>query len=279
MVMGTGNHDEDGYLGYFCKAGDGVVDVQLIADLHKSEVFKVGAVLGVPQSILSSPPSADLWEGQTDEDELGVTYDFVELYTGWFLKQSKEEQASFVEKMDKETLEEWEHLSSICEQVHRRNAHKLTGAVNLNVLLLVCWQIERVQWLDTHLISSNKHCATRQSLLLIGKNDNEDNHDHNESDDSVQLQLLLQHLTLQLLRIRTEQLRSTSSTNSTSAVSASASVLSTMMSSFSPRSMILSANQSSEAIVPILSIITPFTASSFCCTRVVVSVFGSFHLV
>ena len=145
MVMGTGNHDEDGYLGYFCKAGDGVVEVQLIADLHKSEVFKVGAVLGVPQSILSSPPSADLWEGQTDEDELGVTYDFVELYTGWFLKQSKEEQASFVEKMDKETLEEWEHLSSICEQVHRRNAHKLTGAVNLNVLLLVCWQIERVQ--------------------------------------------------------------------------------------------------------------------------------------
>ena len=279
MVMGTGNHDEDGYLGYFCKAGDGVVDVQLIADLHKSEVFKVGAVLGVPQNILSSPPSADLWEGQTDEDELGVTYDFVELYTGWFLKQSKEEQASFVEKMDKETLEEWEHLSSICEQVHRRNAHKLTGAVNLNVLLLVCWQIERVQWLDTHLISSNKHCATRQSLLLIGKNDNEDNHDHNESDDSVQLQLLLQHLTLQLLRIRTEQLRSTSSTNPTSAVSASASVLSTMMSSFSPRSMILSANQSSEAIVPILSIITPFTASSFCCTRVVVSVFGSFHLV
>lgn len=121
------------------------MDVQLIADLHKSEVFKVGAVLGVPQSILSSPPSADLWEGQTDEDELGVTYDFVELYTGWFLKQSKEEQASFVEKMDKETLEEWEHLSSICEQVHRRNAHKLTGAVNLNVLLLVCWQIERVQ--------------------------------------------------------------------------------------------------------------------------------------
>lgn len=279
MVMGTGNHDEDGYLGYFCKAGDGVVDVQLIADLHKSEVFKVGAVLGVPQNILSSPPSADLWEGQTDEDELGVTYDFVELYTGWFLKQSKEEQASFVEKMDKETLEEWEHLSSICEQVHRRNAHKLTGAVNLNVLLLVCWQIERVQLLDTYLISSNKHCATRQSLLLIGKNDNEDNHDHNESDDSVQLQLLLQHLTLQLLRIRTEQLRSTSSTNSTSAVSASASVLSTMMSSFSPRSMILSANQSSEAIVPILSIITPFTASSFCCTRVVVSVFGSFHLV
>ena len=47
-VMGTGNFDEDGYLLYFCKAGDGVVDVQLIADLHKSEVFSVGRHVGVP---------------------------------------------------------------------------------------------------------------------------------------------------------------------------------------------------------------------------------------
>ena len=132
--MGTGNQDEDGYLGYFCKAGDGVVDVQLIADLHKSEVFKVGAALGVPASILESPPSADLWEGQTDEDELGVTYDFVELYTGWFLKQSVEEQAAFVGGLDSEAKEEWEHCKTICETVHRRNSHKLSGPKNLNVL-------------------------------------------------------------------------------------------------------------------------------------------------
>ena len=138
VVMGTGNQDEDGYLGYFCKAGDGVVDVQLIADLHKSEVFKVGAVLGVPASILNSPPSADLWDGQTDEDELGVTYDFVELYTGWFLKQSVEDQVKFVGGLDPETKEEWEHCKTICETVHRRNAHKLSGPKNLNVLLDVC---------------------------------------------------------------------------------------------------------------------------------------------
>lgn len=60
--------DEDGYLCYFCKAGDGVVDVQLIADLHKSEVFKVSRFLGVPETILSAAPSADLWDGQSDED-------------------------------------------------------------------------------------------------------------------------------------------------------------------------------------------------------------------
>ena len=52
-----------GYLMYFCKAGDGSVDIQLISDLHKSEVFAVGRVLGVPTSILVAPPSADLWEG------------------------------------------------------------------------------------------------------------------------------------------------------------------------------------------------------------------------
>ncbi|KAK8802670.1 hypothetical protein WA171_006346 [Blastocystis sp. BT1] len=142
IVLGTGNHDEDGYLGYFCKAGDGVVDVQLISDLHKSEVFKVGAELGVPESILRSPPSADLWDGQTDEEELGVSYDFVELYTGWYLKQSEEDQKGFVESMDEETLKEWNHYKDICETVHRRNAHKLNGPMNLNVLWIVWNQTE-----------------------------------------------------------------------------------------------------------------------------------------
>ncbi|KNC85971.1 NAD+ synthetase [Sphaeroforma arctica JP610] len=64
------------------QAGDGVVDVQLISDLHKSEVFKVGHELGVPKSTLEAAPSADLWDGQEDEEELGFTYDFIELYTG-----------------------------------------------------------------------------------------------------------------------------------------------------------------------------------------------------
>ena len=63
----------------------------------------------------------------------------------------------------------------------------------------------------------------------------------------------------------------------TSAVSAKASVLSTMMSSFSPRSMILSADNPHSSPKPMLSIITPFTASNFCCTRVAESAFGSFH--
>eukprot|EP00957_Ditylum_brightwellii_P197159 15021551-Ditylum_brightwellii.AAC.1 len=91
--MGTGNQDEDGYLAYFCKAGDGVVDVQLISDLHKSEVYTVSKALGVPEATVVAPPSADLWDGQTDEDELGFTYDFIELFTGAYLPLDEAGQA------------------------------------------------------------------------------------------------------------------------------------------------------------------------------------------
>ena len=176
--MGTGNRDEDGYLGYFCKAGDGVVDVQLISDLHKSEVFKVGAELGVPESILRSPPSADLWDGQTDEEELGVSYDFVELYTGWYLKQSEENQKAFVESMDEETLKEWNHYKDICETVHRRNAHKLNGPMNLTVL----WNV----WNETE----------TQLLSRVHYYNEKNNDDNDSSNHSIQSQLLLQFFTL-----------------------------------------------------------------------------------
>lgn len=92
IVMGTGNQDEDGYLFYFCKAGDGVTDIQLIADLHKSEVFTVSRYLGVPNTVLAAAPSADLWDGQTDEEELGFGYDFVELYTEWLQLEEGEQK-------------------------------------------------------------------------------------------------------------------------------------------------------------------------------------------
>jgi NAD+ synthase (glutamine-hydrolysing) len=134
VVMGTGNMDEDGYLAYFCKAGDGVVDIQLIADIHKSEVFAVGKELGVPDSILVAAPSADLWDGHTDEEELGFTYDFVELFTGHFLKLSAAEQKKFVASLSKPAKEQWAKWSEACIKVHNRNKHKIGGPKNLNVL-------------------------------------------------------------------------------------------------------------------------------------------------
>jgi len=133
IVMGTGNFDEDGYLAYFCKAGDGVVDVQLIADLHKSEVFQVADHLNVPESIRKAPPSADLWEGQTDEEELGFTYNFVELYTE-YLQLSEPEKLEFTSQLAPESLEYFTTVAKTVDDVHRRNSHKLHFPVNLNIL-------------------------------------------------------------------------------------------------------------------------------------------------
>jgi NAD+ synthase (glutamine-hydrolysing) len=130
IVMGTGNKDEDGYLAYFCKAGDGVVDVQLIADLHKSEVFAVGAILKVPESILKAAPSADLWDAQTDEEELGFPYDFIELWTN-FLAMKEEEQAAAKEKMSEEGLKQFDEMAAKAVQIHKRNQHKLDAPLNL----------------------------------------------------------------------------------------------------------------------------------------------------
>ena len=58
--------------------------------LHKSEVFTVGRALNVPESILRAAPTADLWDGQEDEDELGFPYDFVEFYTQYLALEESE---------------------------------------------------------------------------------------------------------------------------------------------------------------------------------------------
>jgi NAD+ synthase len=73
LVMGTSNKTEF-LLGYSTIYGDSGVALQPIADLYKTQVRQLAADLGVPEPIIAKPPSADLWEGQTDEGELGFTY-------------------------------------------------------------------------------------------------------------------------------------------------------------------------------------------------------------
>jgi NAD+ synthase len=77
LVAGTGNKSEL-LLGYFTKYGDGGVDLQPIGDLYKSEVRALAAELGLPEAIRTRPPSAGLWDGQTDEAELGAPYEVVD---------------------------------------------------------------------------------------------------------------------------------------------------------------------------------------------------------
>jgi NAD+ synthase len=79
LVAGTGNRCEIA-IGYFTKYGDGGSDVLPIGHLLKSEDRAMATQLGVPQPIIDKAPSAGLWIGQTDEAEMGFTYDMLELY-------------------------------------------------------------------------------------------------------------------------------------------------------------------------------------------------------
>lgn len=73
MVVGTDNAAE-WHMGYFTKFGDGGVDVVPLVHLGKAQVYDLATYLGVPQAIIEKSPSAGLWVGQTDEDEMGVSY-------------------------------------------------------------------------------------------------------------------------------------------------------------------------------------------------------------
>jgi len=74
LVCGTSNKSEL-LIGYFTKYGDGGVDFQALGDLYKTQVYQLAEYLKLPKYLLSKPPTAGLWIGQTDEQELGMSYE------------------------------------------------------------------------------------------------------------------------------------------------------------------------------------------------------------
>lgn len=74
LVVGT-DHASEAITGFYTKWGDGAVDITPLSTLNKRQVRQLAGYLGVPQEILDKAPTAGLWEGQTDEGELGITYD------------------------------------------------------------------------------------------------------------------------------------------------------------------------------------------------------------
>lgn len=79
LVAGTGNRSE-AYVGYFTKWGDGGHDFNPIADLTVKEVYEFLRFLNAPENIITKAPSAGLFEGQTDEKEMGITYEQIDHY-------------------------------------------------------------------------------------------------------------------------------------------------------------------------------------------------------
>lgn len=85
LVAGTGNKVEDFGVGFYTKYGDGGVDLSPIADLLKSEVYKIAKILDVPESIINAAPSDGLFgDARSDEDQIGANYDELE----WAMKMN-----------------------------------------------------------------------------------------------------------------------------------------------------------------------------------------------
>jgi NAD+ synthase len=74
LVVGT-DHASEAITGFYTKWGDGAVDITPLSTLNKRQVRLLASYLGVPQAILDKAPTAGLWEGQTDEKELGISYE------------------------------------------------------------------------------------------------------------------------------------------------------------------------------------------------------------
>ncbi len=79
LVVGSSNRSEL-TVGYFSKYGDGGVDIAPLGNLVKAQVRDMARLLGIPHEIIDKPPSAGLWPGQTDEAELGLSYDDIDRY-------------------------------------------------------------------------------------------------------------------------------------------------------------------------------------------------------
>lgn len=123
ILCGTTNRDEGAYLGYVGKASDGMVDVQLISDLHKSEVRAVARHAGVPQEILDAAPTGDMYDGREDEALFGASYDYVELLL--LLKSLPEEMAEkYLSDLSDEDRASVQEAFDNLEDLHAFNGHK-----------------------------------------------------------------------------------------------------------------------------------------------------------
>jgi NAD+ synthase len=105
LVAGTGNKSER-YMGYFTKWGDGAFDFNPIADLTVTEIYEFLAFLDVPKRIIEKAPSAGLYDGQTDEKDMGVTYKAIDEYL----------QTGFGTAEDMEIIDKYHRTSE-----HKRN--------------------------------------------------------------------------------------------------------------------------------------------------------------
>ncbi|MDJ0950992.1 MAG: NAD(+) synthase [Alphaproteobacteria bacterium] len=113
LVVGTGNKVEDFGIGFFTKYGDGGVDLSPIADLTKTQVYRLGEALGIIDAIMRAAPTDGLWgDDRTDEDQIGASYPELE----WAMRFSDDEAG--LSPRQREVL-------AIYRRLNAANAHKM----------------------------------------------------------------------------------------------------------------------------------------------------------
>lgn len=128
IVVGTTNKSEGGYIGFYGKASDGMVDLQFISDLYKSEVYKVAEHLKcIPESIMNVKPMGDVYDGRVDEEMIGCPYWFLELFMmlrekfDYDIIQTNQYILDYVNSNEYEIA--YKYLQNIAE-IRAKNAHK-----------------------------------------------------------------------------------------------------------------------------------------------------------
>lgn len=135
VVVGTTNRDEGAYLGFFGKASDAMVDVQPIGDLHKQEVRALAALLEVPSEIVDAEPDGNVWDGRTDAEMIGASYDQVELVLR--LREMGVDPSEVARRLADGAAGDLPGAIAAIELLHDHNRHKFqvgSPAVFLDVL-------------------------------------------------------------------------------------------------------------------------------------------------
>ncbi len=117
LVLGTGNRSE-GATGYFTKYGDQAVDCNPIGNLYKCQVRQLARDLGVPEDLVTRTPTAAMWEGQTDEEEMELGYDELDAILALHIHGPFSKSATI------RTLEVTEEALDRVVELHETSAHK-----------------------------------------------------------------------------------------------------------------------------------------------------------
>jgi len=118
LVSGTGNKSEL-LIGYFTKYGDGACDFEPIGDIYKTQLMKLAKSWGIPKEIIDKPPRAGLWENQTDEDEIGFSYEVLDQLL-LLITDKKLKNVDILKEMDISSSE----IDSVRDKI-ANNEHKL----------------------------------------------------------------------------------------------------------------------------------------------------------